>query len=160
MQDTLETVAEGRSGMLKETREPTLILKTGAGYRTDIDIRHHHVIADEPVDIGGTDLGPRPVDYLAVALGGCTSITLRMYADRKGWPLEDVVIRIWRRRVEEKDENDPSARPRRVDLFESEIELGGDLTDEQRQRLLEIAGRCPVKRTLESGARMETRLAP
>ena len=108
----------------------------------------HAFYADEPEQLDGDDLGPTPYELLLWALGACTSMTLLMYARRKGWPLDDVSIRLHHNRVHAADcENceDPTAR---IDRIEREITLVGALTDEQRARLLEIAARCPVHRTI------------
>jgi uncharacterized OsmC-like protein len=91
---------------------------------------------------------------MAAALASCTSITIRMYADRKQWPVGDIDVRVWRRRVDEKDPADPAAPPRRIDLFEMEIDIAGPLSAEQLDRLFEIAGRCPVKRALDGHSRV------
>lgn len=118
-------------------------------YRTRVDVRGHVFAADEPPALGGTDLGPTPFDLLCAALASCTTITLRMYADRKEWPLEEVSARVAHSRDKE------GASPPRgevVDLYTVELTLTGDLSDEQRARLVEIAGRCPVHRTLVRSA--------
>jgi putative redox protein len=120
-------------------------------YRTRVEARTHVQELDEPTSVGGTDAGPTPYEALLGALGGCTAITLRMYADRKGWPLEAVHVRMRQARAHELDcERCETADigPLRV---EAEIELAGPLTDEQRERLLQIADRCPVKQALERG---------
>ena len=128
------------------------------GFRAEIRAGRHVFIADEPVAVGGTDAGPTPYDYVLAALGGCTAMTLRMYADRKGWPLEAIEVRLRTARTHEKDCEDcvaDAAKPVGIGRLEREVELTGTLTDEQRRRLLEIADRCPVKQTLERGIRVE-----
>ncbi len=124
------------------------------GYRTEIEVGPHLVLADEPTAVGGTNAGPSPYGYLLGALGGCTAMTLRMYADRRGWPLEGVVVRLRTAR----SYADDCARcetgaigPARL---EREVELAGPLTAEQRARLLAIADRCPIKQTLERGVQV------
>ncbi|WP_371154585.1 alpha/beta fold hydrolase [Jannaschia sp. 2305UL9-9] len=113
----------------------------------------HHIRADEPVAYGGTNLGMTPYQFLAASLGACTSMTLRMYARRKKWPLQHVSVDVTHDRMHAQDA--PSASER-IDRFRRMITLKGPLTDEQRDRLLEIADRCPVHRTLETGASVET----
>ena len=126
-------------------------------YRTDILARGHGFVVDEPSAVGGSDQGPTPYDLLAAALGSCTAITLRMYADRKEWPLEEVDVLVRQDKVHAEDEV-PGAdgKPRRMDRLTREIALAGALSAEQRARLLEIADRCPVHRTLEGGIRIDT----
>ncbi|MCK0167122.1 bifunctional alpha/beta hydrolase/OsmC family protein [Jannaschia sp. S6380] len=114
----------------------------------------HHLIADEPLSYGGTDRGLSPYQLLAASLGACTSMTLRMYARRKKWPLETVTVDVSHDRMHAQDA--PSSGAERIDRFRREITIGGPLDEAQRSRLLEIADRCPVHRTLETGARVET----
>lgn len=121
------------------------------GYRADISARGHAFVADEPRAVGGTDAGPTPYDYLLAALGGCMAITMRMYADRKGWPLAGVEVRLRAARSHRADcESCPTDQ---VDVghIERVIVLDGPLDDEQRRRLLSIGDRCPVKQTLARG---------
>jgi uncharacterized OsmC-like protein/catechol 2,3-dioxygenase-like lactoylglutathione lyase family enzyme len=125
--------------------------RIGAGYRTDVDVREHHFVADEPTKVGGTDTGPTPYDYLLGALGACTAMTLRMYANRKGWPLEDAIVRLRDARSYAEDCENCAKQPVGIRRIERQIELKGALTDEQRDRLLAIADRCPIKQTLERG---------
>jgi putative redox protein len=127
-------------------------------YRADVFAGPHTMIADEPRDVGGTDAGPSPYGYLSGALGACTAITLRMYADRKNWPLESVSVRITHQKIHAEDCAGCETKTGRIDKFEREIELAGDLDPVQRQRLLEIADRCPVHQTLHSEVLIETHL--
>jgi uncharacterized OsmC-like protein len=129
---------------------------TAAGsYRTDLGVRGHEFVADEPVSVGGTDRGPTPYDYLLGALGACTAMTLHMYASRKGWPLEDAVVRLRNARSHAEDCENCEKNDVGVRRIERQVELKGSLTDEQRQRLLAIADRCPIKQTLERGLKIE-----
>src|SRR5215208_6315258 len=104
------------------------------GYRTDVAVREHRFIADEPLSVGGTDSGPTPYDYLLAALGACTSMTLHMYARRKGWPLEDAVVRLRESRAHAADCESCETEAVGIRRIERQIELKGPLTDEQRQR--------------------------
>ncbi len=150
-----------RAPLTRETvaRGPGIMAAVGgSGYRTDIVAGPHALVADEPEDVGGTDAGPTPYDLLGAALGACTAMTLRMYADRKRWPLGGVDVTVAHRRVHADDEAACESAPAKVDLLERSIRLAGTLDDTQQARLLEIADRCPVHRTLEAGARIQTTL--
>ncbi|WP_425044281.1 alpha/beta fold hydrolase [Primorskyibacter sp. S87] len=116
----------------------------------------HHTLADEPLSYGGTNRGMTPYGFVAAGLGACTSMTIRMYARRKGWPLTDVSVDVSHDKVHAQDANQGGTG--RVDLFTRRIRLGGPLDTEQTKKLLEIADKCPVHRTLEHGARVETEL--
>jgi len=136
-----------------------VVVHTGrAHYRTEIQANGHSLIADEPEASGGTNLGPTPYDYLVAGLGACTSITLRMYADRKEWPLEDVVVRLKHQKIHADDCEDCESPKGKVDEIEREVELIGPLDEEQRQRLREIADKCPVHKTLHSEIKVRTSL--
>jgi putative redox protein len=112
-----------------------------------ISVGGQNFVGDEPVTAGGTGLGPAPHDLLSAALAECTTLTLRLYADHKAWPLERIEVSV-------SHEVQAEATPR--DLFHRTLRLSGPLDDTQRQRLLEIADRCPVHRTLVTGSRIET----
>ncbi len=135
-----------------------VVARTGTALRTEVTANAHALVADEPVSVGGTDAGPTPYDYLLVALGACTAMTLRMYADRKGWPLDSVTVRLSHQKVHAGDCAECKTKDGRIDRIGLDIELEGPLEEQQRQRLLEIAERCPVHRTLESQVKMETSL--
>jgi uncharacterized OsmC-like protein/alpha/beta superfamily hydrolase len=135
-------------------------VRTGAeGYQTEIHVRRHSLVADEPTAVGGQDLGPSPYELLAAALGACTTMTLRMYADRKDWPLEEAVVRLKHSKIHREDDEQLDNDDARLDRLERNLELIGPLTGEQRARLLEIADRCPVHRTLRAGVKITTGLA-
>ena len=126
------------------------------GFRTDATARTHSLIVDEPVEAGGTDLGPTPYENLLSALGACTAMTLRLYADRKKWPLESVTVQLRSGQSHVKDCEECETKKVGIGHIERRLELEGALTDEQRSRLLEIADRCPVKQTLERGIQVDT----
>jgi uncharacterized OsmC-like protein len=134
------------------------VARTEAGYRTEIDADGHHLVADEPVPAGGTDAGPSPYDLMSAALAACTTMTLRMYADRKRWPLEAVEARVRHEKVHCEDCGEVGAKSSRIDRFQRLLSLAGPLDEDQRRRLLEIADRCPVHRTLHSKVKVETKL--
>ena len=130
----------------------------GAAFRTEIAAGRHVFVADEPVAVGGADAAPTPYDYLLAALGTCTGMTLRAYAARKEWPLDEVTVRMTHGKVHGIDEQHCADREARVDRIERELRIEGDLSAEQRERLLEIADRCPVHRTLTAGVFVETKV--
>ena len=134
------------------------VMSRSGGYLQNISIGQHRIQADEPVEAGGGDAGPNPYELLLAALGACTSITLRMYSNRKRWPLEDIRVRLMHAKIHAEDCLGCETKEGLVDRIEREILLVGNLTDEQRQILLEIANNCPVHRTLTSEIHIETRL--
>ncbi len=131
--------------------DSVFVRETGAGlFQVDIQAAGTHFLADEPVAFGGMGSGPDPYDLLAAALGACTTMTLRLYARRKAWPLEAVSVRVAHAR------GGLNAR----DAFTREITVTGALDEAQRARLAEIADRCPVHQTLERGAEVVTHFVP
>jgi putative redox protein len=137
------------------TDNPTATVESADGiYSQRIRARVHEWAAGEPVDIGGTDNGPTPYELLLSALGACTSITLEMYAARKGWPLDKVHVTLEHSKEERAGEND--GRP--VDMIDRIVRLEGRLDDEQRAKLIEIAEKCPVHRTLNNQININTLL--
>ena len=129
-----------------------------SGYLQEIVTGMHRLHSDEPMAAGGADAGPNPYELLLAALGACTSITLRMYADRKPWAREGVEVRLRHSRIHATDCAECETKQGMLDHVEREISVRGPLTREQKERLLEIAGRCPVHRTLTSEIHIETRL--
>lgn len=137
----------------------TVIVRGGAtGLAQEIAVGQHRLLADEPLEVGGTDLGPTPYDLLLAALGACTSMTVAMYARRKRWPLESVTVRMSHAKIHATDCEEAETRVCMLDHVHRDVELGGPLSEEQRARLLDIASRCPVHRTLESEIVIETHL--
>jgi uncharacterized OsmC-like protein/alpha/beta superfamily hydrolase len=143
----------------RELTDNRVVTRTGRrGYQTEIIANGHRLMADEPIAVGGADTGPNPYDYLMAALGACTGMTLRMYADLKEWPLDSVVVRLRHRKIHAQECRECETRSGKLDAIEREIEIAGPLDGEQRQRLLEIADRCPVHRTLHSEIIVKTAL--
>jgi uncharacterized OsmC-like protein len=134
--------------IVRETRRSTFDQEIIAG--------KHHLVADEPVNAGGQDNGPGPYDLLLASLGACTSMTLRLYADRKKIPLQRVEVRLRHFRVYASDCAECETKEGMVDHLDREISLDGDLSADQRAKLMEIADKCPVHRTLTSEINIRT----
>ncbi len=136
------------------------VRETGAGkYMNDIVAGDHTLRADEPVAVGGDDAGPNPYELLNASLGACTSMTLRMYADRKGWPLQRVTVRLSHEKTHAEDcETCDEDEKARVDVITRELVIEGELDADQRAKLLEIADKCPVHRTLHGPVVVRTKL--
>jgi putative redox protein len=127
------------------------VIVTSLGYlKQEITAGRHKLIADEPVEVGGSDSGPDPYSLLLAALGACTSMTLQIYARRKGWPLEQVRVVLRHSQIHAKDCEQCETKEGKISRIEKQVILTGPLTEEQRARLLEIAARCPVQKTLTS----------
>jgi putative redox protein len=120
----------------------------GNNFRTEITVRGHTIIADEPEDAGGTNTGPTPMELMLGALGACVAITLKLYADRKGWPLEGVETAQTHEKYKKDDYPAYEGEALFVNEIRQQIVLHGPLTDDQCERLLEIAGKCPVSRVI------------
>lgn len=136
-----------------------VVAETRTGRFTQgVAVGRHRLAADEPESVGGDDAGPGPYDYLLAGLGACTSMTLRLYAERKSLPLERVTVRLFHQKIHAVDCAECETKEGKIDHIDRIIELTGPLDSEQRQRLLEIADKCPVHRTLESEIRIVTKL--
>lgn len=129
--------------------------RSATSLRVDIQAGRHHLIADEPVDAGGTDEGPTPYDFLAAALAGCTSMTMQVVAKRENIPLQGVEMKVTTDRMYAKDCADCMNKSGYIHRFTVEIKIVGDMTDAQRKRLQDVATRCPVKKTLTSEIKIE-----
>ncbi|NEN24768.1 OsmC family protein [Cryomorpha ignava] len=140
------------------TENHTAVQLGSDGFTTEIIAGEHRFLADEPKSVGGNNLGPSPYQLLNAALGACTAMTIKMYADRKKWDLTKVTVHLDHSSEYAKDSSNPEAKKSRIDTFNRYLEVEGDLDDEKRARLLEIANKCPVHRTLtESDVKVETR---
>jgi len=127
------------------------------GFAQQIIAGPHRLAGDEPEGVGGTGTGPSPYDFLLAALGSCTSMTVAMYARRKGWPLERVTVALRHSKIHAADCAECETKEGMLDRIERDVRLDGPLTAEQRARLLEIANKCPVHRTLTSEINIRTR---
>lgn len=145
---------------IKATPDAVKVVETGHGkFAQVISVGgHHRLLADEPVSYGGNDSGPSPYDLLLSGLGACTNMTMRMYAEHKGIPLERAAVTLWHQKIHARDCEECESQDGRVDRIEREIELTGPLDEATRLKLLEIADKCPVHRTLHSEVSIQTRL--
>src|ERR1700730_4576463 len=143
--------------MEKRDVRSVVVRGSAAGFAQEIHAGPHRLLSDEPVSSGGTDTGPSPYDLLLAALGACTSMTVAMYARRKAWPLEEVTVHLRHSKIHAADCAECETKVGMLDRIERDIHFAGQLTGEQRSKLLEIANKCPVHRTLTSGVDIQTR---
>ena len=142
----------------EQPEAPNVIVHgTAAGFAQKIQVGAHELSADEPVSYGGSDSGPSPYDLLLAALGACTSMTIGLYARKRGWPLEKITVSLRHSKIHAKDCDDCETKEGRIDRMEVEIHLDGALSAEQRAKLMEIAEKCPVHQTLTSEINIKTR---
>lgn len=143
-----------------ETDKQVVVRLEGEDFTTEIQADGHSLIADEPISFGGNDFGMSPYELLNASIGACTAMTLKMYSRRKKWPLEEVKVHMsYSKSLKyEQHQANPENSNSRIDRFEKELELIGDLTEEQKRRLLEIANKCPVHRTIASPSEFASKL--
>jgi len=154
-----QPTARARTPQAPPPAHGVLVREAGSGkLAQEIAVGRHRLTSDEPIAVGGQDRGPAPYDLLLAALGSCTSMTLRLYADHKKLPLERVTVRLVHKKIAADQCPDCKTQQGKVDHIEREIEIVGDLEPAQRRRLLEIADRCPVHRTLHSEVHVVSRL--
>jgi len=135
----------------QRNKPPDVVVHGSArSFRQEIVSGKHRLVADEPASAGGSDAGPDPYDYLLTALGVCTSMTVGLYARRKQFPLENVTVSLWHSRIYATDCEECETKEGMLDRIDIELELTGSLSPEQHAKLMEIAGKCPVHRTLTS----------
>jgi uncharacterized OsmC-like protein len=135
----------------QSNKAPDVVVRGNAGgFLQEVVSGKHTLRADEPVGAGGADAAPGPYDYLLIALGVCTSMTVGLYARRKQWPLENIIVSLRHSRIHAKDCEECETKEGMLDRIDTEIELTGSLTAEQHAKLMEIAAKCPVHRTLKS----------
>lgn len=143
---------------LRSKHQVVASLDGDAGFTTDMKIGSHYFTADEPVDFGGNDFGPSPYEFVSAGLSACTVMTMQMYARRKGWDLENVEVHTSYSKSHAEDCANCESDSAKIDTFHREIRISGELDEKQRQRLMEIADRCPVHRTLHSETQVITKL--
>jgi uncharacterized OsmC-like protein len=142
---------------ISNDRPHVIVRGSAAGFAQEIRAGSHELFADEPIESGGTDTGLSPYDLLLAALGSCTSMTIGLYARRKKWPLQEVIVSLWHSKIHAADCAECETREGKIDRIEREIELIGSLNSEQRTKLIEIADKCPVHRTLASEINIRTK---
>jgi putative redox protein len=140
------------------TQADVIVWGEGGAFAQQIAAGRYRLKGDEPLSAGGTDTGPSPYDFLLAALGSCTSMTVGMYARKKNWPLERVTIWLRHSKIYAADCSECETREGMLERIERDVQLEGPLSAEQRSRLLEIADKCPVHRTLTSEINIRTRL--
>jgi putative redox protein len=136
-----------------------LVNGNGSAWNQRIVVGSHMLDSDEPLEFGGKDTGPDPYELILAGLGACTGMTLRMYAERKRWDLESVQVKLTYSKIHAEDCNECNPARNAIDQIERQIQLTGQLSEDQRRRLLEIANMCPVHRTLTSQIRVLTSLS-
>lgn len=141
---------------LKSDKAVAVRLGQEDGFTTEITVRKHSLTADEPPEVGGNDFGPSPYELLSAGLGACTAMTLRMYAARKKWPLEEVVVHLDHSKNHAEDCQHPDQSGSKIDHFDLTLELNGPLSADQKAKMLEIAEKCPVHRTLHAPVKIAT----
>jgi len=143
-----------------EKEAPHVVVRGGAAdFRQEVTAGKHHFVADEPVSVGGGDAGPDPYDYLLASLGVCTSMTVGFYARRNKWPLENVTVSLWHSRIHARDCEECETKDGVLDRIDVEVKLTGSLSAEQHAKLMDVAAKCPVHRTLTSEINIRLRSA-
>ncbi len=145
----------GKSTLISEKQ---VVTRTKENYTTEINAGGHSFVADEPESVGGSNLGPDPYALLLSSLGACTGMTLRMYANRKNWPLKEVKVHLAHSKAYDTDCKNCDGKDKKIDYIERQLEMEGDLSETQRKRLHEIADKCPVHKTLLSKTNISTTL--
>jgi len=143
--------------MADEEAPHVIVHGNAAGFAQTIDIGPHHLVADEPASYGGTDSGPSPYDFILAALGACTSMTIGLYARKRKWALEKITVSLKHSKIHAKDCDDCETKEGRIDRIDLEIHLDGNLSEEQRTKLMEVAGKCPIHQTLTHEINIKTR---
>ena len=151
----LQISNESKSGL---TTDKQVVTRTKSSYTTEIKAGAHDLLADEPEDVGGNNLGPDPYGLLLASLGACTGMTLRMYANHKQWPLTEIKVHLEHSKVYQEDCQHCDEKEAKIDNIERILELEGELSESQQKRLLEIANKCPVHKTLSTQKNIKTYL--
>ena len=155
----MDTPSEVASEKVTANSPNVVVHGNASSFLQEVVSGKHHLRSDEPVSAGGGDAAPGPYDYLLTALGVCTSMTVGLFARRKQWPVEDISVSLWHSRIHAKDCEECETKEGMLDRIDMEITLTGALTSDQHAKLMEIAGKCPVHRTLTSEINIRTRAA-
>jgi len=155
----MNTSTEATSQQMSAKPSDVVVRGNAREFLQEVVIGKHHLRADEPVSAGGADAAPGPYDYLLIALGVCTSMTVGLYARRKQMPLENINVSLWHSRIHARDCADCETKEGMLDRIDMEVELTGALSLEQHAKLMEIAGKCPVHRTLTSEINIRLQVA-
>lgn len=142
-----------------ETNHQVAVRIGDEGYTSEVMAGNHLLTADEPLKVGGNDYGPSPYEFVSSGLAACTAMTLRMYADRKGWDLQEVTVHVDYGKEHCEDCDDLDNASKKIDVFNRKVEIVGDLDEKQRERLMQIADKCPVHKTLHSASTIRTQMA-
>jgi uncharacterized OsmC-like protein len=145
-----EQTTEQSAGATERAPAHVVVRGRASGFVQDVTSGQYHFRVDEPLSVGGTDSAPDPYDYLLASLGACTSMTVGLYARKRKWPLEEVIVSLWHARIHASDCADCETKHGMLHRIDLEIELTGSLAAEQRAKLLEIAHKCPIHTTLKS----------
>jgi len=154
----LRYISRPKNNKVETDLQVVASLSAEAGFTTELKAGRHYFRADEPETAGGNDFGPSPYDLLSAGLAACTAMTLQLYAKRKGWPLEEVRVHVGHGKTHAEDCKDCDSSTARIDTFRRQLELVGELDTKQQERLLEIANKCPVHRTLQNKSQVLTEL--
>ena len=146
----MNTPSAAPAGQVDQKLPDVIVRGNASGFLQEVVSGRHHLRADEPISAGGNDAAPGPYDYLLIALGVCTSMTVGLYARRKQIPLENIVVSLSHSRIYAKDCEECETKEGMLDRIDTQIALTGPLTPEQQAKLMEIAAKCPVHRTLKS----------
>lgn len=144
--------------MAGEEKISAYVVENGeSDYAVTIEVSGHTLKGDEPIPFGGGNVGPAPFDMLLAALGECTAMTVRWYAKQQNWPLEKVEVKLSHQKIDASTLPESSEKKGKIDLFEKQVIVhGNNLSDEQRKKLVDVAAKCPVQRTLQSDVIIKT----
>ena len=152
-------ITEKVNSDLKTSHQVAASLDAEDGFTTQMKVGNHYMLADEPTSFGGNDFGPSPYELVSAGLSACTVMTLHMYAKRKGWPLDNVEVHTSYSKTHAQDCADSEDNAAKIDTFRRELKITGDLDENQREKLVQIADKCPVHKTLHSKTQIITTLA-